>query len=252
MDYRKIGGERIVGSALILIAVYQVKRYYSGADSEALAWIIGPTARLVELISGITFTPLAGVGWVSYSHEALIAPSCAGVNFLIILFCMSSFQIVFSDLPCKAWLPAIIIGTLAACGVTIVVNGLRIWLSVLLYQADICSGWFSAEMVHRLAGVFIYYLFVCCYYLMIAFVLRYVSESHVSERMGNRRFRDLIFCLIPLFWYLLFVLGIPFLNRGYQHDPDSFMIHGMVVLVVSILTTMMLVPLFFRDKWQKT
>ena len=66
--------------AVVLIA-FGLKYHYSKAGSDALVWILTPTATLVEQISGIPFEYETGTGFVNSVHRIIIAPSCAGVYF---------------------------------------------------------------------------------------------------------------------------------------------------------------------------
>lgn len=76
---------------LILLGM---KYYYSRADAESLRWILGPTAGWVELLSGIPFRYEPGLGYANHSLRYLIAPSCSGVQFLIITAAMLIFTFV--------------------------------------------------------------------------------------------------------------------------------------------------------------
>ena len=81
-----------LAGALIILGM---KSYYRQADCDSLRWILGPTAGWVQLLSGIPFTYLSDAGYVNHSLRLLIAPSCSGVRFMIILFA----TLVFSFTP---------------------------------------------------------------------------------------------------------------------------------------------------------
>jgi hypothetical protein len=76
---------------LTLLVAFGLKYHYSQARSDDLVWILGPTAVLVEQLSGIDFDKEAHTGYVNNEHRVIIAPACAGVNFFIIAFCMAVF-----------------------------------------------------------------------------------------------------------------------------------------------------------------
>lgn len=78
----------IMGVLLIL----GMKHLYSRADCDSLRWILGPTARWVEALSGIPFTYEPGMGYVNHGLRYLIAPSCSGVQFMIITAAMLIFS----------------------------------------------------------------------------------------------------------------------------------------------------------------
>ena len=77
---------------LALFIAFGLKYHYSRADSVDLVWILKPTACLVEHISGIEFESEVNTGFISREYRIIIAPSCAGINFLIIVFCMAMFS----------------------------------------------------------------------------------------------------------------------------------------------------------------
>ena len=85
---------RAVPYCIVIALAVALKRYYSLAEAGSLAWILAPTARCVELVTGIPFTFEQGTGFVNIEHRAVIAPACAGINFLIIVFCMVSFSLL--------------------------------------------------------------------------------------------------------------------------------------------------------------
>lgn len=78
----------IIGFFLLL----GMKFYYSQADAGSLRWILGPTAGWVEILSGIPFVYERGMGYVNHSLRFLIAPSCSGVQFMIITTAMLVFS----------------------------------------------------------------------------------------------------------------------------------------------------------------
>ena len=76
------------------LVVLGIKYYYSQAECDTLLWILAPTTRLVELLSGIPFTYVSGTGYVNHSLRLLIAPSCSGVRFMITTIAMLVFSFV--------------------------------------------------------------------------------------------------------------------------------------------------------------
>ncbi len=215
---------------LVVAAVaFALKSHYSRAGADDLAWILAPTAFLVETVSGIQFLPESGAGYFSPGHRYLIAPACAGVNFLIIAFCMTAFPGVYrlrSTIRKSLW---VLLSAATALGATLVVNTVRIILSMALYDADITGAALTPEQLHRIAGVAVYFLFL---YLLFVAISRALNVT--SSGLGpTGRYRSLI-SLWPLFWYLAFSIGVPFLNHAYRKAPDRFLEHVLVVLTVSI------------------
>ena len=228
---------KLLGGAAILAAAYLLKDFYSRAGSAELAWIIGPTALLADLFSGLSFSHEPGYGWVDVQHQAVIAPVCAGVNFLIIAFCMSSFQILHRTTSPHSMIAGFLIGGTASYLLTVIANAIRIVLAVTLYAVDVYPGWLTAEMAHRIVGIVVYYLFLCAYCLAVSCVVQ--RANHDLQEIKTRSTKPLIY-LVPLFWYLLFSLGIPLAHNSLHNDPELFFRHALTVGLVTALLTLIL------------
>ena len=65
------------GDAVFLLAtlpvVYLLKRHYQGASTGELAWILSPTVRLVEAVTGVGFQ-YEPSGYISTEALFVIAP----------------------------------------------------------------------------------------------------------------------------------------------------------------------------------
>ena len=239
---------------LTLVLAVGLKQHYSEAGSEDLAWIVRPTAALVEQISGIPFEEEAHTGFVNYSRRIIIAPACAGVNFFIIAFSMAVFC-GLSHIQGKRlkwlWLAAALVG---AYGLTVFVNAVRILVSIYTYEADIHSGWLTPERLHRLEGVIIYFFFLCLFYRIITTVCRLIQgpqrESIEAQRVRPDFLRWGLAALVPLFWYGLITLAIPLLNGTMAKDGARFAEHG--AMVISGCLAVLVVLWSIRWRWKST
>ena len=236
---------RIFAGFVILAAALAMKIFYSRATSEELTWLVGPMAFILELFTDFSFVREAGFGWVDFDHNIVIAPSCAGVNFLIIAFCMSSFLMLARDRSPGGMITAIGISGLASYAVTVLACAARILLSVHVFRLDIYSGWLTQEAVHRAVGVSIYYFSLCFYFHLLSRfsphnnqVIERTDGVYVSMRSG------LVF-LTPLFWYLTFSLGVPFLNGAYGSNPGLFLWHALCVGGVTLLLTVIMLAVLY-------
>jgi exosortase K len=237
-----------------LLFAVGLKYHYSVAGSEDLAWILRPTAGLVELLSGIRFEEEAHTGFLSRAHRVVIAPACAGVNFFIVAFCMVVFsgvpRIEPSKLKCM-WLAASVI---AVYLLTIFVNALRIILSIYSYDVDLYSGWTTPERVHRLEGVLIYFFFLRLFYSIIGKGLRPLSPGTAARadifRSGRARSgysRWVLAGSSPLFWYLLVTVAVPLLNGAASDNSVRFAEHGGMVIAGCLIVWAVL--LLTRSGW---
>jgi exosortase K len=232
----------------VLLIAFGLKYHYSKAGIDGLVWILAPTASLVEQISGMTFDYETGTGFVNAVHRVVIAPSCAGVNFLIIAFCMSAFcglHIFKARVPKLVWL---VVSGLNAYGLTLAVNALRIILSIHMYQVDIYGNWITPDRVHRLAGIVIYFFFLCLFYMIMNKGLRRFGRSNRTKRNGRQEpghsrsdhFRWSSVAMTPLLWYALITLGVPLINAAYIGNGARFAEHigtlagGCIIVLAAI------------------
>ncbi len=219
----------------LLAAVIAVglKYHYSRAGGDDLVWILRPTAGVIELITGIHFEKEAGAGFVNMEKRIIIEPSCAGVNFLIIAFCMSFFTLR----PTRASGVGRKMARLGVCMagayfLTIIVNSVRIVLSIQLQQADIYSGLITSERVHRFEGVMVYFISLCAYYFILLKIRPSLFRRAPDKRMEWSGGRLVHSGFVPLAWYSLIALAAPLLNNAWRGNPTRFLEHCLVVLSV--------------------
>lgn len=243
---------------LALLIALGLKYHYSRAPSDGLVWILGPTAGVVEYMSGIRFEKEDGSGFVSRRHQIIIAPACAGVNFLIIAFSMT----VFSGLhrfrafgPKTFWL---VISAAGAYFLTIAVNAVRIVTSIYMVTADIHTQWLTPGQLHRIEGIFIYFFALCLFYRALENTLRLCTPGPAQTRKKwIQQDSDFIgkfhSVVVPLFWYLLVSLGIPLLNSAYHKNGSRFVEHGLVTLAVCMVVflSVFLIQSCCRRLWKR-
>src|SRR2546430_4235675 len=75
--------QKIAQFLVILLSAWSLKWFYSTATVDQLRWILWPTTKPVELVTGAQFEFESRAGYMNSGHTFLIAASCAGVNFLI-------------------------------------------------------------------------------------------------------------------------------------------------------------------------
>lgn len=228
---------------LLLGVAYSLKAHYSHARGEALGWILRPTAGLVETATGIEFTDEGEEGYLSREARIRIAPSCAGVNFLIISLLTATLTGLFRFHSLFAKLGWLMASGVLAYGMTLLSNTVRITLSIHAYRSDIYSGWITPERVHRMEGIVVYLLFLCLFHVLISRLTLNFSSIEIQEKQGRgasnfRRMRRKTFGNDPrliLVWYLAVVLVIPIINGAFQKNPLLFLEHGLTILVLSAI-----------------
>jgi exosortase K len=213
---------RIAQLVVALLCAFALKLYYSTASADQLRWILAPTTAFVEMVSGAAFKFESHAGYISADRSFLIAPSCAGVNFLIAAFLMLSIRKLLSaGTKNVAWafIPAAFLISYVA---TLVANTARISIALQLQRTPAGIGWLNPEQLHRFEGIFIYFGF-----LLMLFA--------TSERMSSGTTMGLLRqSLFPLFVYYATALGIPLANGAY-HQGRDFWEHSLFVLLIPLL-----------------
>lgn len=215
-----------VGLAALIMLL--LKRHYSLATAAQLDWILAPTAKLVSWCASAHLEPEIGVGYVDFARGVIVAPGCAGVNFMIMAFGLTAFYGLrrIRRLPSQVvWLPP---AFAAAYGLTLMVNTVRIALSMTLYQADIYTGWLTVARVHRLAGVGLYFGALWLYFLALRQVAPLYSRRFVRQKPSERM-------RASGWWvwssYLLVALAVPLVNPAWRNDSPAFVEHCVTVLI---------------------
>ena len=165
--------------SLTLIVAYLLKSFYSTASVEDLRWILEPTAAVVSLFSGYAFEEEAHTGFFSRELFFLIAPACAGVNFLIVAFCTAVFGFVRSFRGVRAKLAVFFVGAIVAYSLTVTANAVRILIAIWLHRRP---AFLMAEQLHRIEGVAVYFFSLCALFLAVRALLN--RRTHAARSSG--------------------------------------------------------------------
>jgi len=159
--------EATLDAALLLVALglaLVLKQLYSDAAVEDLRWILKPTAIAVGALSGSPFVEEAGAGYLSRELYFIITPACAGVNFLIAAICTAVYTFTPTRPASVSKIGLFVVGVLAAYVTTLVANTVRILIGIQFHLHPVSFGRLSAEQIHRVEGVAVYFLFLCGLY----------------------------------------------------------------------------------------
>lgn len=217
-----------------VLAVLAVKIFYRTADSGLLSWILAPTTKWVQILSGIAFEKTAHVGYVSHEYRFIIAPSCSGVRFLLTAFVMMVFSFTHKlDTMGKkiCWLG---FSAVFAYIATVFVNGIRITVSIylplVLSEYSLAPAGMTAAQLHTVIGTTVYFsmLFVI-YKLAGSLCRRFLSGIGTVQQNTSRQL------LAPVFWYVVMVLGLPALGRWYRSDWAGFWQYAALVAGVCVM-----------------
>ena len=215
---------RIAQLLVVLLCALSLKLCYSTASPNELRWILAPTTKLVEFVSGTSFQFESYAGYINSDRSFIIAGSCAGVNFLMISFLVLSLRTVWRNRSQNlSWrfLPAVAVSAYLA---TLVANTLRIAIALQMHRHPMDISWLSPHQLHRLEGIFVYFGF-----LLLLFA---VSEKRSVEQTSSAKTRQALFgqYFFPLAIYYAITLGIPLAN-GASREGSDFWEHSLFVLL---------------------
>lgn len=234
---------RALAMAMIIALVIAIKWCFADATACQLDWLLHPASKLVALCSGLTFTPLAGLGYYNAAEEILIAPACSGLNFFLIVLA-TGWCLLIRQRPSVGagwWFLGIAVG---AYGFSLAVNTCRILFAISLYRWQstcnlfntelnpLCSSLFIPERLHRLEGVVVYYFCLCLFVMLLSKLLPPSGKRAANFSPSHPRHGWLVAGL-----YLLFTLAIPLAN-GAAAKPTPFIEHGLTVLALVVGATL--------------
>lgn len=161
-----------------LLVVLALKQHYSTASVEALRWILAPTAALVAAVRGASFVFETHAGYVNRELHYVIAESCAGVNFMIVVFCASILAYTRYTRTDRQRLLLFVGGLLFSFLAAIAANSIRILIALPLHLNAVSWGWWTPERIHRLEGTVVYLTVLC---------LLFISSRWMVMRCANPR-----------------------------------------------------------------
>ena len=247
--------------AIGLIIAFALKLYYSRANIDDLDWILAPTTRWLQLLCGISFEKESGIGYVNHNYKFVIAPVCAGINFMIIAFTTLIFSFVHHMKTIKCRIIWMISSLVIIYPYTILVNSLRIIPSIYLLQMDFYGGWLTPERVHTMEGTLVYFAALLFLYSVAdkiakRFSVGFSPESSKEEYYMKPAYYKTIKWFLPVFFYFSITLGIPFLNGAYRNDTTKFLeyallVSGVCFSVIAVFCLSLILAGYFRRKIAK-
>lgn len=209
------------------VVILGIKYFYCKAGSDALIWILAPTTKWVSILSGIPFSYESGLGYVNHNLRYVIAPSCSGVQFMLILMATLMFSFVHRTGNGRfLWTLGSI---MVSYPLTVFINGLRIimaiYLPLFLEGSNFHSVLLTPDRLHTLIGTVVYFVSLLTIHRLVDVVFLRISES-----AANAQTSIIPKFLAPLFWYFFIVLGIPFLNSAVQKRPEQFFEYALLII----------------------
>lgn len=215
-----IKSNRIFYLAGILL-IFGMKYFYSRSTVNSLTWLLAPTVWWVQVLSGIPFHFVPCAGYVNHTYQFVIARSCSGMQFMIITIATLLFPFIPHMETCRKKIRWTISILPASYILTILVNVIRILLSIYLpviMAKSLSGGFLTPSRLHTLIGTFVYFTSLFLIY-------------HLAGLFSRRSFPEI---LPPVFFYLALVLGVPLLNRAWQNGEKQFAEYALLVVCVCL------------------
>ncbi|MEO8841513.1 MAG: exosortase K [Kofleriaceae bacterium] len=197
---------QLAGLAIALAIVVAGKQYFRSASADDLRWLLAPTARCVSVLTRTHFTHAVGLGYVDRDVNFVIAPVCAGLNFMLAAILALTFGWCAGMQSWRAAAERLVAIIGLAYAATIVVNTLRISLSIETH---------AGGELHRIEGVVVYLGGLCALYA-------------AARRLDDKTIHNARWLAVPIAAYLLITLLMP-LAHGAAGRAD-FAVHAMWVL----------------------
>jgi exosortase K len=224
--------KKILMIVLTLAIAWGLKYHYSHANSDDLNWILRPTACLVQATGDMSFERIKGIGYKDHENRLIIASTCSGVNFMIIVFCLSAYIGLKRIKNIQTMLMWILMAT--SYSYTLIVNTIRITISIYSLKHGLLQTWFSRETTHLIEGVLVYFIFLLIYYSLLKKIL--IADPVEEPRW---HFKQIKAGLLPMIFYFSITLFVPVLNHGGLLPSKGFIDYAIIVLVTCPIVLML-------------
>lgn len=168
---------KIIVSILCFCIFAGLKLAYPRMDTGNILFLLGPTNKAIELISGSDAIYDSVSGYFHPQINMVINKSCSGYNFLLISFLMISFLFVKTGIV-KKWL-VIPVSFLLAYTITLIANISRITGYMLIMNiGTYSSSGFPDKLLHQVEGIFVYLSFLIFAYLLLNHIINKIQHNH--------------------------------------------------------------------------
>ncbi len=153
---------------ITIITAFAIKLFYSHADNSSLLFILKPISKIVEISTGIQFSFDSSIGFLSDDSQISIGSICAGINFLLILFCLLVFSFTNYFKSTAKKVSAFFIFLFFSYIFAIIVNAFRIIVSINISKYNDLYQLIDKDLFHKILGTFIYFFFLVLCYLCVS------------------------------------------------------------------------------------
>jgi exosortase K len=162
------------------VIVFIIKAYYRNADSSSLQFILAPVTKLLEAFTGTHYQFIPKRGYLSSDLTVEIGPSCAGINFWVILFCTFVFSFLKQIRSSIYKIMAAVLFLVSSYIITIIVNTFRIVIAISFSGYNNAYLGLDKEFFHKILGTLVYFFFLVLCYIAASKIITYFKSR---ERM---------------------------------------------------------------------
>ena len=174
--------KQIIVFLLFFLVLYLIKERYIIKSEPIINVFLYPIALMVFLFYGQNFIYTPNEGFVFRGLGMSVEPSCSGLNFFIIaLSTFVFFWLSDKNAHHKRYF-IFILGIFATYFLTLFVNLLRIFSSILMLHVNVMDGIFARPMAHKIIGsiVFLGSLIIFSN-LLFLFFKKYIYEKSTQS-----------------------------------------------------------------------
>ena len=151
-------------ASFILFIVF--KFGYTFADTEDLVFLLKPTNKIVEFLTGIQSSFSQDAGYYYEQLNIIIDKSCSGFNFWLVCFLMLTFLFLKYTNTHRQKISVLCVSIIGAYIVTIGVNSARIFTSIILQNQDISTLYIEQKVLHQTIGIVTNVSFLVLIYIL--------------------------------------------------------------------------------------
>ncbi|MGB1205019.1 MAG: exosortase K [Chitinophagales bacterium] len=158
---------------LIAMALFVLLKFgYTIADTNDLNFLLQPTNKLVEILTGLQSIYSIENGYYYAQLNIVINKSCSGFNFWLLCFLMLTFLSVNYFNKTIHKVSAFVFCFIAAYLLTIFVNSSRIFASIVLLNPSISTFHIKQPIIHESIGILTNLVFLILIYLIAEKILQ--------------------------------------------------------------------------------
>lgn len=163
----------IIFYATALVIVLLLKLFYDKADNNQMLFILKPLSRIVSSFYNTAFSFDASIGFFSKQLGIAINHSCAGINYLLIIFSMLSFSFIHLLKTVRGKMLYFTFLFPISFVLSLLINSFRIIVSIMMQKADFFDEIVSDGVLHNLTGMLVF----ICFLLIINYVFSTILKK---------------------------------------------------------------------------